>query len=236
MSSFSLPLSYTSKTTYTIHYNEKLKDVIEITHRNIPFISDIECGTMMFYQVENINYTTNSLDSVVIVNPDINNEEKRNFNIYYTIRGVAYCYAPYALQPKKRKTATTEEKATVPLYQGTYVGLDVFGLGSKIFGSDFTSAEVSVEVNLKNRFIPIIEIGYGHTDTTDDETNIHYKASAPYFRIGMNYNILFKKPHLPVTRMEVYAMASPLSHTTSMLPQWSTRLGETSPFRLPTMG
>ena len=86
LSSFSLPLSYTSKTTYTIHYNEKLKDVIEITHRNIPFISDIECGTMMFYQVENINYTTNSLDSVVIVNPDINNEEKRNFNIYYTIR------------------------------------------------------------------------------------------------------------------------------------------------------
>ena len=98
---------------------------------------------------------------------------------------------------QEKKTATTEEKATVPLYQGTYVGLDVFGLGSKIFGSDFTSAEVSVEVNLKNRFIPIIEIGYGHTDTTDDETNIHYKASAPYFRIGMNYNILFKKPHLP---------------------------------------
>ena len=70
LSSFSLPLSYTSKTTYTIHYNEKLKDVIEITHRSIPFI----------------NYTTNSLDSVVIVNPDINNEEKKNFNIYYTIR------------------------------------------------------------------------------------------------------------------------------------------------------
>lgn len=89
---------------------------------------------------------------------------------------------------------------------------------------------------LKNRFIPIIEIGYGHTDTTDDETNIHYKASAPYFRIGMNYNILFKSLISPVTRMEVYAMASPLSHTTSMLPQWSTRLGETSPFRLPTMG
>ena len=86
LSSFSLPLSYTSKTTYTIHYNEKLKDVIEITHRSIPFISDIECGAMMFYQVENINYTTNSLDSVVIVNPDINNEEKKNFNIYYTIR------------------------------------------------------------------------------------------------------------------------------------------------------
>lgn len=86
LSSLSLPLSYTSKTTYTIHYDEKLKDVIEVTHRNIPFVSDIECGTMMFYQVENVKYTTNSLDSVVIVNPDINNEEKNNFNIYYTVR------------------------------------------------------------------------------------------------------------------------------------------------------
>lgn len=85
LTSLSLPLSYTTKTTYTIHYDEKLKDVIEVTHRAIPFISDIECGTMMFYKVEGIKYTTNSLDSVVIVNPDINNEEKNNFNIYYTL-------------------------------------------------------------------------------------------------------------------------------------------------------
>lgn len=86
LSSLSLPLSYNTKTTYVIHYSKKLKDIIEVTHRNIPFISDIECGTMMFYQVEDVKYTTNSLDSVVIVNPDINNEEKNNFYIYYTIR------------------------------------------------------------------------------------------------------------------------------------------------------
>ncbi|WP_455673585.1 DUF6452 family protein [Phocaeicola sp.] len=86
LSSLSLPLSYTAKTTYVIHYSKKLQDVIEVTHRNIPFISDIECGTMMFYQVESVKYTTNSLDSVVIVNPNIDNEEKKNFNIYYTIR------------------------------------------------------------------------------------------------------------------------------------------------------
>ncbi|EFV66693.1 hypothetical protein HMPREF9011_02918 [Bacteroides sp. 3_1_40A] len=54
-----------------------------------------------------------------------------------------------------------------------------------------------MEVNLKNRYVPVAEIGYGTTDTTDDGTNIHYKASAPYFRIGMNYNFFFKKPYLP---------------------------------------
>ena len=68
---------------------------------------------------------------------------------------------------------------------------------AKFLGGDITSTEISVEVNLKNRYVPVAEIGYGTTDTTDDGTNIHYKASAPYFRIGMNYNFFFKKPYLP---------------------------------------
>ncbi len=83
--SMSLPLSYTSKTTYVLQYTETMTDVIELTHRNIPYLKNIECGTMMFYEVENVTYTTNHLDSVVTVNPSITNEEKRNFIIYYRI-------------------------------------------------------------------------------------------------------------------------------------------------------
>lgn len=101
---------------------------------------------------------------------------------------------PLAAQEKK---IITEEEKEVPFYQGTTIGVDIYGLGSKVFGGDITSTEISVEVNLKNRFVPAAEIGYGTTDTTDDGTNIHYKASAPYFRVGMNYNFFFKKPYLP---------------------------------------
>lgn len=81
--SMSLPLSYTDRTTYVMHYSETLRDTIEVIHKNIPFVSDIECGTMMFYQVEGLRYTTNALDSVVLINPEITNEERKNFNIYY---------------------------------------------------------------------------------------------------------------------------------------------------------
>ena len=83
--SMSLPLSYTNRTTYVMHYTETIRDTIELTHKNIPFVSDIECGTMMFYKVESVKYTTYALDSVVIINPDINNEEKKNFNIYFRV-------------------------------------------------------------------------------------------------------------------------------------------------------
>lgn len=92
---------------------------------------------------------------------------------------------------------TDEEWKETPLYQGIYIGADIYGLASKAFGSDITSAEVSAEVNLKNRFYPIVEIGYGSTNTTNDETDIHYKTSAPYFRVGMSYNVFYKKPYLP---------------------------------------
>ena len=37
----------------------------------------------MYYKIEDLNYTTHVLDSVTLVNPEINNEEKKNFNIYY---------------------------------------------------------------------------------------------------------------------------------------------------------
>lgn len=79
----SVPLSYTDRTTYVIHYTETMRDTIEVTHKNIPFVSDIECPAMMFYEVENIRYTTNALDSVKLVNSQITNEERINFNIYY---------------------------------------------------------------------------------------------------------------------------------------------------------
>lgn len=85
LSSLQLPLSYNEKTEYTIHYTQKLKDRITIEYTSKPYLSNIECGTVMFYHVDHIEYSTNVLDSVVIVNPDITNEEKINFTIYYTV-------------------------------------------------------------------------------------------------------------------------------------------------------
>ena len=84
-SSMSLPLSYTDKTSYVIHYSETLRDTIEVMHKNIPFVSDIECVTLMHYQVDRFRYTTNALDSVVLINPEITHEEKKNFNVYYRV-------------------------------------------------------------------------------------------------------------------------------------------------------
>lgn len=104
---------------------------------------------------------------------------------------------PLGAQENANKPLTDEEWKATPLYQGTMAGIDVAGLATKVLGSDITSTEAFATVNLKNRFFPTIEVGYGSIDTTDDETDIHYKASAPYFRLGVDYNIFYLKPYLP---------------------------------------
>ncbi len=95
---------------------------------------------------------------------------------------------------KSKKEQKKKPEIEYPLYNGVSVGLDLFGPIASGFGSDFFSTEVSVDVDLKHRYFPIVEIGYGTTDTWSDE-GIHYKSSAPYFRIGIDYNALYKKKH-----------------------------------------
>lgn len=101
----------------------------------------------------------------------------------------------YAQQ--ETKPLTDEQWKALPLYQGAMAGIDVSALASKALGSDIAGTEAFVTINLKNRFFPVAELGYGSIDTTDDETDIHYKTSAPYLRLGLDYNVFYRKPYLP---------------------------------------
>lgn len=123
---------------------------------------------------------------------------KKKIAVYIILPIISWCLSGFPLraqnppQQEMKEEAQTEEKP-MPLYNGATVGVDVFGIGSKLFGGDFLSSEIHVNANLKNRFFPVIELGYGMTDTTDDTYNIHYKSSGPYARIGMDYNTMGKK-------------------------------------------
>nr|WP_320059740.1 DUF6048 family protein [uncultured Bacteroides sp.] len=99
---------------------------------------------------------------------------------------------PIGKSPAKDKKKE-EPKIEFPLYNGTYISGDLYGLGSNLLGGDFLSSEVSVDVNLKNKFFPVVELGYGTTDAWSDDEGIRYKSSAPYLRVGMNFNMMYKK-------------------------------------------
>lgn len=95
---------------------------------------------------------------------------------------------------KKQEKKKDAPEVEYPLYNGINIGIDLWGPGSKLLGGDFFSTEVSASVNLKQRFFPTLEVGYGNTDKLNDN-GIHYKGNAPYMRLGLDYNSLYKKAH-----------------------------------------
>lgn len=86
----------------------------------------------------------------------------------------------------------TTAHAESPL-RGLYISADAFGYLYPLFVKDkYYSSEVSATLNIYNRFFPTVEIGFGHTDMVSQLYEIGYNTRAPYYRIGMDYNMQYK--------------------------------------------
>ena len=76
---------------------------------------------------------------------------------------------------------------------GLYLSTDVFGYLYPIFMQDsYYSSEVSATMSINNRFMPVVEVGVGYTDMVSHLYEIGYRTRAPYYRIGMDYNMQYK--------------------------------------------
>ena len=85
-SGMDLPLSYTAVVdTFVMRYSARLADTLWLEHQNHPYFSSMECGTVMHYKLMNIRSTSNLIDSVQIVNPEVTNTLKDNVKIYFTV-------------------------------------------------------------------------------------------------------------------------------------------------------
>jgi hypothetical protein len=85
------------------------------------------------------------------------------------------------------------EKDTIPIMRGFQVSFDLLGAGMLQLG-DYGQLEGAFRLNLHDQWFPIVEIGYGKADHHDDEvTHLTYKTQAPYFRVGVDFNLLRKK-------------------------------------------
>ena len=88
------------------------------------------------------------------------------------------------------------EKDSIPMFRGFSVSFDLVG-PAMLMLSDHGEYEGALRVNLHDEWFPIVELGVGRANHENDEvTGITYKTTAPYFRIGMDWNIL-KKKHGP---------------------------------------
>ena len=63
--------------------------------------------------------------------------------------------------------------------------------------SDYGQYEGALRINLHDEWFPIVELGYGKAKHADDPvTHLRYETAAPYFRVGIDKNLL-KQKHGP---------------------------------------
>ena len=87
----------------------------------------------------------------------------------------------------------TLQKDSIPMFRGFAVSFDLVGVAMMQL-SDHGEYEGAFRVNIHDEWFPIVEIGYGKANhETDEVTNISYKTQAPYFRIGIDKNLLRDK-------------------------------------------
>ena len=61
------------------------------------------------------------------------------------------------------------------------------------FGQKYGSFDLSMTLNMWNRFQPVLVFGLGRAKDTPQDMNFTYTGKlSPYFKLGANYNFLFK--------------------------------------------
>ena len=84
-------------------------------------------------------------------------------------------------------------KDTTALFQGVLVGVDLFGAVQRQV-SDYGQYEAFLRLNLKGKYFPVFEFGKGDAEHEEDPlTGIKTKTSAPYGRVGCDFNVLKNK-------------------------------------------
>lgn len=87
----------------------------------------------------------------------------------------------------------TERPDTTRFFRGLQVMVDAVG-PIQLAVSDYGQYEAALRINLKDKYFPVFELGYGTANHEDDPvTHVAYKTSAPYGKVGMDFNIMKNK-------------------------------------------
>lgn len=94
---------------------------------------------------------------------------------------------------KAQGKLTGGEKDSIPFFKGFALSTDIVG-PAMLALSDYGEIEGALRINLHDQYFPIFELGYGRANHSEDiVTGISFKTSAPYFRIGCDFNLLKNK-------------------------------------------
>ena len=80
-----------------------------------------------------------------------------------------------------------------PLLTDLSIGVNLAEPLFMAFGQSYASVDVNATLNMWNRIQPTVELGLGWAKNRPDDMNFTYRGKpSPYFKLGANYNFMFK--------------------------------------------
>ena len=114
-----------------------------------------------------------------------------------------FAVLPSPAQSKKK--IIEQQPDTIPFFRGMAVGVDLIG-PVQLMVSDYGQYEASLRINLKDKYYPVFELGYGKADASDEAT-----PSSP--RTGWGLPIHMQKRSIYSSFMNFTHTGEPTSST-----------------------
>ena len=91
-----------------------------------------------------------------------------------------------------QKAEAFQQKTKSSLFEGMTLGVDLVG-PIMYKASDSGDFQASLQANIKGKYFPAVELGYGKAQKEYDDEKVSYAAKAPFVRVGCDMNILRNK-------------------------------------------
>lgn len=98
------------------------------------------------------------------------------------------------------ESASADTVATKPsdkIFKGFFLDIDMVEPVNSVINDDHQGFNASLAFDFKHVFLPVVEVGYAKYDASDDyssyisqPSSYVYKVDGPYFKIGVDFNIV----------------------------------------------
>lgn len=79
------------------------------------------------------------------------------------------------------------------VFNGMSVGVNIWDAAMLIAGQSYASFDASLSFSILNWVFPTVEMGVGYANNHSNQSDLIYKTKpSPYFKIGFDYNFLYK--------------------------------------------
>lgn len=179
-------------------------DTIRIIKANLDTVIQPDTISLDSLNIASLRADSISADSIggirgvalpaIKVNPvDIDRQKPVQPGLHYYDKHGEPLKTPVRFLAELDTVAKVKSKPVYPAFNGVSIGVNFFDGVMMIAGQQRANFDIWADCSILNWFYPVVEAGVGIANATPDDGRFHFKVKpSPYFKVGLNYNFLYK--------------------------------------------